>query len=356
MKPLIRPRLINGSFGDPMIYCPLTYLGKAFAFDMGSNFSLANRELQRLETVYLSHTHMDHIFGFDNFLRANLKTKGTIRLYGPKLIHKQIQGKLQGFTWNLTHGYGLTFEVCEIRKNKLTTYRYKSREQFRMQKFSERQLANQDTFAIHKTKHYSVRSAILDHRVPSQAYRVDEHVGVSINKQALIDAGWVPGPWLQQLKEQAVLATPTSKTLKVLQQKGGEATIALNRLIETLILPSGPYSIAYVSDTVLNDKNHQRIVKLAQDVDLFYCESTFCHADIDKAKDTYHLTAKQAGELAKEAGAKRLQIFHFSKKYLGSPQMLIDEASEAFGKAVEAKPYYLSHHQNNQFEVQEGTL
>ena len=46
-------------------------------------------------------------------------------------------------------------------------------------------------------------------------------------------------------------------------------------------------------------------------VDLLFHEATFANADLPRAKETFHTTAAQAGEIAKAAGVKKLVIGHF---------------------------------------------
>jgi ribonuclease Z len=65
-------------------------------------------------------------------------------------------------------------------------------------------------------------------------------------------------------------------------------------------------------------------------VDVLYIESSFLDKDKERARETAHLTAKEAGELARAAGVKKLQVFHFSPKYSGNEQLLIEEAQNAF--------------------------
>ena len=88
--------------------------------------------------------------------------------------------------------------------------------------------------------------------------------------------------------------------------------------------------IAYVADCRFSPENAQKIVQLAQGADLFFCEAAFLERDRDRAEERSHLTARQAGELAREAGAKKLQIFHFSPKYEKETSLLYREAAEAF--------------------------
>ncbi len=84
-------------------------------------------------------------------------------------------------------------------------------------------------------------------------------------------------------------------------------------------------SYAYVSDTIYNPD----IVKFIQNVSVLYHESTFLHAEIDKATETCHSTARQAAEIAKLCQAKNLIIGHYSARY-SDLTMFLEESREIF--------------------------
>ncbi|SFF99457.1 Ribonuclease BN, tRNA processing enzyme [Desulfotomaculum arcticum] len=84
----------------------------------------------------------------------------------------------------------------------------------------------------------------------------------------------------------------------------------------------------YSGDTGATDM----IKKAARDVDLFLCEASGLDKDADYLK-SIHLTARQAGELAKAAKARRLLITHFWPEY--DPRELLDQARSGFGQEVE---------------------
>ncbi|MNY58600.1 Ribonuclease Z [compost metagenome] len=58
-----------------------------------------------------------------------------------------------------------------------------------------------------------------------------------------------------------------------------------------------------------------KIVDQIRGVDLLYHEATFLHDLHQRAADTFHTTARQAGEIATMAQAKKLIIGHFSARY-----------------------------------------
>ncbi|HXE97212.1 MAG TPA: MBL fold metallo-hydrolase, partial [Dongiaceae bacterium] len=71
--------------------------------------------------------------------------------------------------------------------------------------------------------------------------------------------------------------------------------------------------------------NAARIVALARDADYLFIEATFLEEDRERIGERYHLTARQAGLLAREAGVARAIPFHFSPRYQGLEDKLREE-------------------------------
>ncbi len=95
--------------------------------------------------------------------------------------------------------------------------------------------------------------------------------------------------------------------------------------------------IAYVVDARYDEENEAKIVELARGADIFYCEAPYLERDANKAKERYHLTAQQAGLMARKAGVRNLVVFHFSPRYTGQGELIVHEAQEAFqGARVES--------------------
>jgi ribonuclease Z len=95
---------------------------------------------------------------------------------------------------------------------------------------------------------------------------------------------------------------------------------------DTLTLDSAePKSYAYCSDTMFDEMYFKQI----SNVTLLYHESTFLNNMLDRALETHHTTALQAGEVAKITGAKKLLIGHFSARYKTLIELL-DEAQSVF--------------------------
>lgn len=90
---------------------------------------------------------------------------------------------------------------------------------------------------------------------------------------------------------------------------------------------SPPKSYAYCADTMYSPS----ITKCFQDVTLLYHESTYLKDQTERAFRRHHSTAEQAALIAKEAGAKKLLIGHFSSQYDNDKLYLFEEeAHEVF--------------------------
>jgi ribonuclease Z len=86
----------------------------------------------------------------------------------------------------------------------------------------------------------------------------------------------------------------------------------------------------YTGDTEPADAT----VEAATGADLLVHDATFAADRRDRARQTGHSTAKQAGEVAARAGAKRLALTHVSSRYAGDVSAHLDEARSAFDGEV----------------------
>ena len=99
--------------------------------------------------------------------------------------------------------------------------------------------------------------------------------------------------------------------------------------VETLAprVDSGGRSFAFSADT----GDRWSFARLGEDIDLALCEATFLHEDL--VPPSPHLSARQAGAMAAEAGVKRLLLTHLAP---GSDAAAFGpEAAAAFGAPVE---------------------
>ncbi len=98
-----------------------------------------------------------------------------------------------------------------------------------------------------------------------------------------------------------------------------------------------PKSYAFTADTLFDPS----LIEQIQGVDLLYHEATYPHALADKASARFHSTTKEAAEIAKRAGVKKLLIGHFSAKF-DDTSAFEEEAKEVFPNseaAIEGTTY-----------------
>lgn len=77
----------------------------------------------------------------------------------------------------------------------------------------------------------------------------------------------------------------------------------------------------------------EKVIALASGADVFLCESSMYAGMEADAKKAGHVTAPQAGEMAQQAGAKRLLLTHFP--HYGNLEDLVAQAKTTFDGVVE---------------------
>jgi ribonuclease Z len=88
--------------------------------------------------------------------------------------------------------------------------------------------------------------------------------------------------------------------------------------------------IGYATDLRFTDANVETLVDLFADVDLLFIECVFLDVDKEQGARKNHLTARQAGHIARCARAKAVQPFHFSPRYEGRERELVDELEQTW--------------------------
>ncbi|HYV56582.1 MAG TPA: MBL fold metallo-hydrolase [Candidatus Nitrosopolaris sp.] len=323
MKTTFRPRLLNGQTGDPALLLTLRWQGRALLLDLGRIDRVPAALLLPIEAVFVSHAHMDHFMGFDQLLRLFLARDTTLRLYGPPGLADCVAGKLAGYVWNLTDEYAFTIEVTEIAPGEMRTFRFPARRRFVREPIGGPRPFDGVAFA---DSVLTVEAAPLDHRIISMAYAVSERTHLNVRPDALAAAGLRPGQWLNVLKTAVRSGADDDTPIEVLP---GDRR-PLGELRDTLLSVTPGQKIAYVVDTLFSPANVAAIVRLAAGADLFFCESPFLDDDREQATRRYHLTARQAGALARAARVRRLQVFHFSPRYEGRYGEIVAEADAEF--------------------------
>lgn len=335
MNPSFSSYLVNDVFGDPGMYVEVRWSKRALLFDLGHNDNLGPTRLLRAGEIFISHTHMDHFIGFDAVLRVALGRGKTLKLFGPPGLIDNVHGKLRGYTWNLVDGYPLTIDVQEFHKHEIRQTSFRASNGFRLSEqgtFPAPPISG-PVFTVLEDPMFTVKAVTLNHRIPSFAYSLEEQFHVNVNKQKLHEAGLRVGAWLKDVKQHIRQGKPDDFRFTVAlydEHRRAEQEFMLGEVKERFLTISRGQKLAYVVDARYDKENEAKIVALAHGADNFYCESPYLDCDAEKARDRYHLTARQAGLMARKAQVRGLVVFHFSPRYTGQGEALEREAMEAF--------------------------
>jgi ribonuclease Z len=160
----------------------------------------------------------------------------------------------------------------------------------------------------------TIEALPLDHAVDTVGYRIVEDDATRFETERLTELG-IRGPRVGELK------------------RAGEL-LHEGRLIrlEDVTWRRRGAGFAFIMDTRLTDNCY----RLAKDVDLLVCESTFLKSERNLAHRYAHMTASQAAEVAQSAGVGQLLLTHFSQRY-GDSRRFRDEAGEVFGHVRAAR-------------------
>jgi ribonuclease Z len=325
MRPLFHPSLVNGRFGDPALYVESLHRREALLFDMGDISTLSARDLLRITHVFVSHIHIDHFIGFDALLRVCVGRDKRIEMVGPIGFIERVHHKLQSYEWDLVDRYDtdLIFEVMELASpSSARRSRFRFKNAFRLEGVQEVQVADG---IMASESGFEVNAAILDHHGPCLGFALSEQAHASVWKSRLDERNLPIGQWLQALKQAVIEGLPDEHPIVL--PSGESAPLYALRDIVTI---SRGQKIGYVTDVSDSASNRTAITRLVDGADTLFIESRFASADLEQARQRAHLTTAAAGEIARAAGVRKVEPFHFSPRYEGEEQRMIDEVAAAF--------------------------
>lgn len=294
---------------DNALYVEIT-TGQAnhlLAFDCGYGCldSLSFAKLRSIERLFFSHFHVDHVAGFDTFLRANYaREEGPVEIYGPAGAAEIIHHRLRGVTWNLVDGMPGEFVVHEITQEDIRSQRFYTREQFARAHPGETRPFDG---MVADVPDYSVEARLLDHGTTSVGYCVREKSKQNVDVGAMTALGLRPGPWLKTVKDDSI---DNAESVEIEGMRH-----AVGALRAKLLRDTPGESLAYLTDFQIDPDNADALLEMIQGCDVVVAENNFHNRDRDLAAGSRHLVSRDVGRLAARAGAKRLVLFHLSDRY-----------------------------------------
>ena len=240
-------------------------------------------KLSKLEKIFISHLHGDHLFGLPGLLASRGlrmgKNQQKIQIFGPEGLDIYLEETL-----SITKTY-IPYEI-EIKIIP----------------------PNLSVGIIWEDEEHIVRYAEVKHNIKTYAYSVEEKKDRShflIDKARRLN---IPsGPIYRTLKEGKTAQLPNGR---IFQGKDFINEIRKGR------------KIVFCGDTTYCEN----LLHLAKGADLLIHEATFSQKEEDLAKRNFHSTTAIAAKIAKEAQVKQLILTHISPRYSSNNKLTITES------------------------------
>jgi len=275
--------------------------GRLWLFDCGEGtqhqFHRAPITLSKLDRIFISHLHGDHVFGLPGLMASRSAAQGAeapLTLYGDIELEKLLQTTLSTTHTKIKYPWNLTAAIeGRIYEDELCT----------------------------------VECRLLKHGIPSYGFAVieKEQPGEFLPERARA-AGVEPGPQFGLLKGGSDIILPNG---------------ALVRSADVVGPPRPGRKIVICGDTGVTEAASE----LAAGADVLVHEATFMEAQTERAAQVGHSTTVQAAAVAKRAGVGQLILTHFSPRYeqdkLTTMDELLFEARGVFPNTILAEDFLI---------------
>lgn len=315
-------------FDDPYLFIRILREKRAILFDLGYLGGIEHGNLLKITDIFVTHTHIDHFIAFDTILRLILRRDLPLRIFGPEGIIHCIEGKLNGYTWNLIKDYPLKIEAFEIKGLHIYHSSFYAENSF---KRIDKAISSFNG-TLYKDDHFTIKGLELYHQIPVLAYSLMEDFHININKQVLTEMQLPVGPWLSDFKRTVRRNYDLEKRALLSNDEVfliNDSSYTLSELMPIAVITKGQ-KISYIMDVSPTEENFSRIIPFIKHSDHLFCEAYFLEKDRHRAIERHHLTAADVGRIAKEAEVANLTIIHFSPKYINCPEELYNEAMREY--------------------------
>lgn len=225
-------------------------------------------KFQRIQHILISHLHGDHYFGLVGLI-STMRLLGRdkdLTIYGPSQLEDIIRSQLEAGETRLD--FDIRFVKIDGDRSEL----------------------------VYEDNLIEIHTFPLKHGIPTNGYIIKEKEGERKLLSEKIKGSGLLFEHMHRLKRGEDILTDDGKYF---------------RNADYTADPKPTRSYAFCSDTLY----WERVADSVKGVDLLYHEATFTEKDIERARATYHSTARQAAEIAKRAGARQLIMGHLSARY-----------------------------------------
>lgn len=263
--------------------------GKLWLFDCGEGTQhqilKSSLKLSRLEFMFITHLHGDHIYGIPGLLTSRSYQGGDTPLvvFGPPGIRSFIEHALMISKAHLDY----ELQIEEIKPG-----------------------------IIYEDEQFVVESDLLEHRIDSYGFRIIEKPkpGALLHEKLKAE-GVSPGPIYAKLKQGQDITLPDGRHLKS----------------SAYVSPPIPGRVVTImGDTRICDAG----AKLSRQADVLVHEATFGANKAKLAYEYYHATTEEVAKMAQGAGVKTLIMTHISSRYQGDDIEILQQEAKKYLESV----------------------
>ena len=262
--------------------------GDLYLFDCGEATQVSLKKLnlrwKNISTIFISHTHADHVTGLPGMLMLSSQVDRTEPLYiiGPPKIKEFVETSIKVLDMYINY---------EIIVKEIT-----------------------EPGIVMQGDSFKVEAFQLDHTKPCLGYKLTEDPRPGIfHPEKAKELGIPMGSMWSDLQH--------GQTIKLADGKSVTPDMVLGEKRKGR-------KFSFVTDTLAIPS----IAEEVKDSDLFICEGMFEDELADSAHEKKHMTAVEAANLAKKAGGvKEMGLIHYSPRYTDKElTVLLDQAKEVF--------------------------
>lgn len=272
---------------------------------------LTVKEVQNCNAIFISHTHIDHFVNFDSVIRHQIGIQRRVVICGPKDIAKHVESKLKSYTWNLIQKGSIIYEIREvISENEIRIY------EIEPPVWELIEIGNRTNNQIFEDQFFIVTAVLLDHKIPTMAYKFIEKDSINID---LSKSEFKGGKWVNDLK-QAFVNNQPKELIKI-----DDRQLKAEDLFHFLNVNKGN-TLGVIMDHAAHKENHSRIKAHFHACDKVLIESFYKEEDKELAEKNFHSYSRASAKIMKLTEVKEAIPVHFSRKYsLEDIEQLISE-------------------------------